>query len=136
MMQHFSRICIAKRNYLTKRNSLTSAKRRRTTADFPGAQHITAQLKNGCEKRRVGIRLEKGPPARHDVKIYANNQEIGVITSGCPSPSLGGNVAMGYVRNEFKDVGTKIDLKIRDKFYSGVVAKMPFVPAHYYTKKK
>lgn len=111
------------------------AKPRRTASDFPGAQAILSQLKSGCQRRRIGIRLEKGPPARHDVKIYANNEEIGHVTSGCPSPSLGGNVAMGYVRNEFKAVGTKIDLKIREKFYSGVVAKMPFIPARYHIKK-
>lgn len=115
---------------------LNAAKRRRSEANFPGASIILDQLKNGCTRRRVGIRLEKGPPARHGVQIFKDGQQIGEITSGCPSPSLGGNVAMGYVQNEFKGNGTKVDLKIRDKLFEGVVTKMPFTPAHYYSKPK
>lgn len=93
-------------------------------------------MKNGCTRRRVGIRLEKGPPARHGVHILANNQVIGEVTSGCPSPSLGGNVAMGYVKNDFKAVGTDVELKIRDKTFAAKIAKMPFTPAHYHHEKK
>lgn len=94
------------------------------------------QLKNGCERRRVGIRLEKGPPARHGAQILVGDQEVGEITSGCPSPSLGGNVAMGYIKDSYKAVGTKVHLKIRDKLFEAQVAKMPFTPAHYYNKPK
>ena len=113
-----------------------TAKRRRAEANFPGASIILDNLKNGTTRRRVGIRLEKGPPARHGVQIYANNQVVGEITSGCPSPSLGGNVAMGYVKSDFKAAGTPVELKIRDKFFEAKIAKMPFTPAHYYSKKK
>lgn len=113
------------------------AKRRREARDFPGADVILNQLKNGCTKRRVGIRLSSGPPARHGVEIYStDNEPIGEITSGCPSPSLGGNVAMGYVKESFKKLGTKINLKIRDKFFAAEIAKMPFLPSNYYQKPK
>lgn len=113
------------------------AKRRRNEANFPGAEVILNQLKNGCSRRRVGIRLEKGPPARHGVKILSGDgKEIGEITSGCPSPSIGGNVAMGYINNDFKAIGTKVNLQIRDKQFEAVVAKMPFTPANYYSKPK
>lgn len=112
------------------------AKRRREDANFPGASTILDHLKNGCSRRRVGIRLEKGPAARHGVKILSGDKVIGEVTSGCPSPSLGGNVAMGYISNDYKANGTPIDLKIREKLYKAVVAKMPFTPAHYYNKPK
>lgn len=115
---------------------LFKAKRRRAEANFPGASVILDQLKNGCQRRRVGIRLEKGPPARHGVQIYNGDQQIGEITSGCPSPSLGGNVAIGYVQEQFKANGTKVNLKIRDKKFEALVTKMPFTPAHYYNKPK
>lgn len=112
------------------------AKRRRTEANFPGAATILNQLKNGCTKRRVGVTMSSGPPARHGIEIFANGQQIGEITSGCPSPSLGTNIAMGYVKEEFKKPGTKVDLKIRDKSYSAEISKMPFVPSNYYQKPK
>lgn len=112
------------------------AKRRRNEKNFPGAEIILKQLESGVSRRRVGIRMEKGPPARHGIKIFSNNVEIGEITSGSPSPSLGGNVAMGYVKEDFKKIGTKIELKIRDKFYEAEVAKMPFTKPGYYQKPK
>lgn len=112
------------------------AKRRRTEANFPGANIILNQLKNGCTRRRVGFKMTSGPPARHGVDVVANGIKIGEVTSGCPSPTLGVNVAMGYVNEEFKKPGTKVELKIREKLYSAEITKMPFVPSNYYQKPK
>lgn len=110
------------------------AKRRRAERNFPGAEIIMKQLESGVTRRRVGIRMEKGPPARHGVKIFSNGSEIGEITSGSPSPSLSGNVGMGYVKEVFKKAGTKVELKIREKFYEAEVGKMPFTKPGYYHK--
>ncbi|XP_055839503.1 aminomethyltransferase, mitochondrial [Episyrphus balteatus] len=112
------------------------SKRRRGEANFPGATKIVDQLKNGVTRRRIGIRMTEGPPARAGVGIYHNDELAGKITSGCPSPSLGGNIAMGYISESLKKPGNKIQLKIRDKFYPADVTKMPFTPANYYTKPK
>lgn len=111
------------------------AKNRRAEANFPGASIILEQLKSGVQLRRVGIRMISGPPARHDVKIFVNKEEVGHVTSGCPSPSMGGNVAMGYVKDVFKKIGTKVDLEIRGKFHTAEIRKMPFVPSNYYNNK-
>lgn len=113
------------------------AKRRRTDANFPGANVILKQIKEGVTRRRVGIRLETGPPARKDVVIKnpANSEVIGKVTSGCPSPSLGGNVAMGYVSESLKKAGTELLVNIRGKDVPCTVAKMPFLPSKYYIKK-
>lgn len=113
-----------------------TAKRRRAAQNFPGSSVILDQLKNGCARRRVGFRLEKGPAARHGVPILVDGQVVGEVTSGCPSPSLGGNVAMGYIRDDLKKVGTTVGLKIREKLFAASVAKMPFTPGHYYNKPK
>ncbi|XP_055703801.1 aminomethyltransferase, mitochondrial [Phlebotomus papatasi] len=114
------------------------AKRRRTEGNFPGAKIIVDQLKNGCSRRRIGIRSMGGPPARHGVEVFTKDtkEKLGSITSGCPSPTAGGNVAMGYVKESHKATGTKVQLKIREKFFPAEVAKMPFVKANYYTKPK
>lgn len=114
------------------------SKIRRERKDFPGAEAVIKQIKEGVTRKRVGFVSEAGPPARHDALIYneEENKQIGVVTSGCPGPSLGKNVAMGYVTSEFSKIGTKLKLKIRDKLYNAVVTKMPFVKAHYYNKPK
>lgn len=113
------------------------AKRRRTDDNFPGSSIILRQIKEGVAKRRVGIRMETGPPARKGavLKDAKTSEMVGAITSGCPAPSLGGNVAMGYVTEALKKAGNELLVNIRGKDVSCVVAKMPFVPSKYYTKK-
>jgi len=112
------------------------AKRRRAEANFPGANVVLSQLKSGCSQRRVGVKMPAGPPARHGVEIYANGERIGEITSGCPSPTLGTNIAMGYVKEQHKKPGTAVQLKIRDKLHNAEITKMPFVPSNYYQQPK
>jgi len=113
-------------------------KKRRQRADFPGAAAILRQITEGSRIKRVGLISSDGPPARHDAIITdaTGEQEWGSITSGCPAPSIGRNVAMGYVPTEHSRAGTEVGLKIRGKLYSAVIAKMPFVKTHYYAKPK
>lgn len=112
------------------------AKRRRGEGNFPGAGVIMRHIKEGVAKRRVGIRIERGAPARKEAVLKnADNKEVGRVTSGCPSPSLGGNVAMGYVDEQLKKSGTQLLVNIRGKDVQCVVSKMPFVPSKYYVKK-
>ncbi|KAL0819010.1 hypothetical protein ABMA28_008295 [Loxostege sticticalis] len=113
------------------------AKRRRIDGNFPGADIILHQIKEGVKKRRIGIRMESGAPARKDalLKDPKSSEVIGKVTSGCPSPSLGGNVAMGYVAESLKKNGTELLVNVRGKDIPCVVTKMPFVPSKYYIKK-
>lgn len=114
------------------------SKKRREQRNFPGADVILNQIKNGSKVKRIGLIAENGPPARHDAIIYdeSGTKKLGKITSGCPAPSLRKNISMGYVPTEFSKNGTNLNVKIRDKMYRAVVTKMPFVPSHYYTKPK
>lgn len=77
---------------------------------------------------------DPGPP----LCVFAGEHEdaIGEVTSGCPSPSLGHNIAIGYVRAPHHKVGTEVQLLVRNKFLRAKVAKMPFVPSHYYMAPK
>lgn len=111
------------------------AKRRREEANFPGAGVILKQIKEGVSRRRVGIRMETGAPARKDALLKDSTGIVGTVTSGCPSPSLGGNVAMGYVNDNLQKSGTELLVNIRGKDVACKVAKMPFVPAKYYVNK-
>jgi len=104
-------------------------------ATYPGAAVILGHLKDGVTRRRVGLKSQ-GPPARGGTNILGPDGEVvGVVTSGCPSPSLGGNVAMGYVEKNVAKVGTKLQLQVRNKKVETTVTKMPFVPANYYHLK-
>lgn len=108
--------------------------RRQDDATFNGASNILAQIKDRSliTHKRVGIKA-KGPSPRDDCKVFAadGKEEIGYITSGAPSPTIGGNVAQAYVKNGLK-IGTDVKIEIRGKLRDGVISKMPFVPSNYY----
>ncbi|XP_002738645.2 aminomethyltransferase, mitochondrial-like [Saccoglossus kowalevskii] len=113
----------------------TIAKRRRQESNFPGAEIILKQLKEKPKRKRVGI-VSSGPPARAGTQILDESGEpIGHLTSGCPSPTLKKNVAMGYVTTKHAKNGTKLKLQVRKKQIDAQVCKMPFVPTKYYTGK-
>ncbi|XP_058298242.1 aminomethyltransferase, mitochondrial isoform X2 [Hylobates moloch] len=110
-------------------------KRRRAAMDFPGAEVIVPQLKGKVQRRRVGLMCEGAPMRAHSPILNMEGIKIGTVTSGCPSPSLKKNVAMGYVPCEYSRPGTMLLVEVRRKQQMAVVSKMPFVPTNYYTLK-
>ncbi len=65
--------------------------------------------------------------------LSSAGEEIGTVTSGCMSPYLRTNIGMAYLQRGFAKVGTDVLLEVRKKRYPGKVAKMPFVPAKYFS---
>ncbi|GCC17609.1 aminomethyltransferase, mitochondrial [Chiloscyllium punctatum] len=113
----------------------TIGKRRRAAADFPGAGIILRQIKEKTKRKRVGL-MSAGPPVRqHTPILNLDGNVIGEVTSGCPSPCLKQNIAMGYVDTEYSKPGTPIKVEVRKKIVDATVSKMPFVPSKYYTVK-
>ncbi|KAH0547360.1 hypothetical protein KQX54_018879 [Cotesia glomerata] len=112
-------------------------KRRRQEANFPGAEIIISQIEQGVQKKRVGLTINQGPPARENSSILTESGEkIGVVTSGGPSPTLGKSIAMGYVPPNFSKAGTNLLVEVRGKTWKATVTKMPFIKPNYYTKAK
>lgn len=107
-----------------------AGKRRRQTKDFPGSEIILQQIKEKPSTKRVGL-VSTGPPARGGTLVLHDDQKIGYVTSGCPSPSLGVNVAMAYVDASKAKIGTKVQLEIRKKLVEATVTKMPFMKSNY-----
>ncbi|ODQ52722.1 glycine cleavage system T protein [Saitoella complicata NRRL Y-17804] len=107
----------------------------KTRDNFLGAETVLAQLKdrNLATKRRVGLIVE-GAPGREGAEIYETGQDepIGRVTSGCPSPSLEKFIAMGYVKTGCQKIGTELFVKVRGKMRPAKVTKMPFVPTKYF----
>ncbi|KAJ1891162.1 hypothetical protein LPJ66_007071 [Kickxella alabastrina] len=111
----------------------TIGKRRRAEGGFIGADIILDQIaKKGGDRRRVGLIVEGAPARAHSKVLSVDGEEIGEITSGVPSPSLGKNIAMAYVRKGFNKKDTELKVKVRNRIQDAKVVKMPFVPAGYY----
>jgi aminomethyltransferase len=105
---------------------------------FNGAETIIPQLTPkskggaGVSRRRVGLIVE-GAPAREGAEIVdMDGNNIGQVTSGCPSPTLKKNIAMGYVKDGMQKADTEVQVVVRGKKRKAVVTKMPFVPSKFY----
>lgn len=97
------------------------------TKEFTNSEYLAAQKANGLSRKLVGFEMvDKGIP-RHDYKIVdAQNNEIGVVTSGTQAPSLGKAIGMAYVAKEHSAEGSEIFVQVRDKALKAIVVKIPF----------
>ena len=109
------------------------SKRRKLAWDFAGGAAIRAQLDDGPARRRVGIRPDGRAPAREHTAILSPDGKdlVGEITSGGFGPTLNGPMAMGYVRRDLAEDGSKLSLMVRGKALPATVVPLPFVPHHY-----
>ena len=98
------------------------------TEDYNGKAKIEEQLKNGVEKKLIGLKMLDKSIARHGYDVFYNNEKIGVITSGGISPIRGDNIALAYIKNlDNLAVGSTIQISIREKLHDAEIVKRPFV---------
>jgi len=111
------------------------SKKRREARDFPGAARIAKEFAEGASRKRVGLVVLEGAPAREGAEIADEaGAVVGVVTSGGFSPSLGKPIAMGFVPPALGGVGAKLKVIVRGKAQAAEVVAMPFVP-HRYVRK-
>lgn len=120
---------------------IPKSRRSGPAASFNGAEVIIPQLTppskggSGVSRRRVGLIVE-GSPAREGAEIVdADGNVVGRVTSGCPSPTLKQNIAMGYIKDGLHKAGTEVQVVVRGKKRKAVVSKMPFVPNKYWKER-
>lgn len=108
-------------------------KRRKLAWDFAGGAAIRAQLDQGPARLRVGIRPDGRAPAREHTAVLAPDGQdlVGDITSGGFGPSANGPIAMGYVRRDLAEDGSKLALMVRGKPLPATIVPLPFVPHRY-----
>lgn len=98
------------------------------TKVFTANDILQKQKTDGVQRRLVGFELtDKGIP-RHGYEIVDDaGNNIGVVTSGTQSPTLGKAIGLGYVQTEKTGIGAVIFIKVRDKQLAATVVKMPFI---------
>ena len=107
-------------------------KKRRETGGFKGHDRVVEMLGRTSGLRRVGMTLDGRLPAREGATIHIGDNQVGHVTSGGFSPTLGHPVAMGYVEAEHAAHGTVVEIEVRGRRLPATIAPMPFVPHRYY----
>lgn len=107
-------------------------KRRRAEGGFLGAERVLRDLAEGTRRKRVGLALEGRQAAREGAAVFAENEQVGELTSGGFSPSLEHPIAMAYVAIEYAGPGTALEIEVRGKRLPARVTALPFVPHRYH----
>mgnify|MGYP002776991941 CR=1 FL=1 len=107
-------------------------KRRRSEGGFLGAETVLKTLAEGASERRVGLVIEGRLPAREGAPVLSGASQVGRVTSGGFSPTLGQPIAMAYVAIAHAADGNALEIEVRGKRLSAKVVPMPFVPHRYH----
>ncbi|MFQ5946839.1 MAG: glycine cleavage system aminomethyltransferase GcvT [Anaerolineae bacterium] len=99
--------------------------------EFIGRAALEKQKAAGLTQKLVGFEMVGRGIGRAHYKIVKNGKEIGEVTSGAPSPTLGKNIGLGYVAIEHATIGTEVGILVRGE---PVPAKI--VPTPFYKRKR
>lgn len=96
--------------------------------DFVAKAVLEAQKEAGVNRKLVGIEMvDKGIPRHGYLLKDAEGNEIGNITSGTMSPSLGKAIALAYVSKPLAKTDSEIFVSVRDKHLKAKVVALPFL---------
>jgi len=95
--------------------------------EFNYSKELQIQKENGVHRKRIGFEmLERGIARNGYAILNENDEQIGFVTSGTMSPSLGKSIGMGYVNTPFNKRDTEVFIQIRNKKIKAKVVKLPF----------
>ena len=95
---------------------------------FINSENLLAQKEAGIQKKLVGFEVEgRGIPRKGYTLLDIEGNEIGIVTSGGQSPSLGKGIGLGYVTKPFSKKGTEILIQIRKKQVKAIIKRPPFL---------
>jgi aminomethyltransferase len=96
---------------------------------FVGAEALQRRRDAGLERTLVGFVLEGRGVARAGHVVRAGGRDVGRVTSGAPSPTLGKSIGLAYVPPERSAPGTRLEVVIRGRAAPARVVETPFVKA-------
>ena len=93
---------------------------------FVGREALEQVKAEGPGRVLVGLRGSGRRAGRGGYAVHAGGREIGAITSGQPSPTLGYPIALAYVEPGFAEVGTAVEVDLRGRLEPFEVVALPF----------
>lgn len=94
--------------------------------EFLGREALRHRKEEKTLRQRVGLELTGKRIAREGATILAGGREVGRVTSGTFSPTLGKVIAMAYVEPDQAVAGTSCAVDIRGRAEPARVVPLPF----------
>ncbi|NLZ92121.1 MAG: glycine cleavage system aminomethyltransferase GcvT [Clostridiales bacterium] len=99
--------------------------------DFIGREALLKQKQEGPARKLVGFEMiERGIP-RHGYSVLSKGKEIGFVTTGYYSPTLGKNIGFALVQKEYANLGDIIEIQIRKKTATAKIVDKRFYAKNY-----
>lgn len=94
--------------------------------EFVGRSALAAVQQTGPRRKLVGLVMRDEAIARHGYPVRVAGAEVGVVTSGTLSPTLGERIAMAYLPAEHAVVGGEVEVVVRERPHPAEQVKLPF----------
>ena len=98
--------------------------------DFRGRAPLEAERRRGVDRELRGVTVDGRQPPRAGYTVHVADEEIGVVTSGNFSPTLGHGIALAFLPPHSRE-GHEVTIDARGQPLPAKVAPLPFV-----TKKR
>lgn len=95
--------------------------------EFVGRDLFVAVKEQGASRKTVGFKLTgRGGSPRTHYTVQVDGEDVGEVTSGAMSPTLGENIGLALIRKSAAGVGKPLQIIVRDKPVDAVQIKTPF----------
>ncbi|HEX9015715.1 MAG TPA: glycine cleavage system aminomethyltransferase GcvT [Chloroflexota bacterium] len=99
---------------------------RRDGADFVGGEALERIAHDGPARRLAGLEVTDGAIARPGTVVQAGGKDVGYVSSGTFSPTLGRSIAMAFVAPEVADSRPPLGVVVRGNTHPSQVVDLPF----------
>ena len=96
------------------------------SADFLGREALQRARDSQPQRTLVCLKAQERGIMRPGCSILHSGQQVGKVTSGSHSPTLGGSIAMGFLPPELAAEGTELIVDIRGRPLPARVVPRPF----------
>jgi len=95
--------------------------------NFIGKEILARQKAEGVTRKIVGFTMKDKKIPRHGYKVFKEGKEIGFVTTGYKSPTVGDIIGLAMVDVEHSKVGTEIEIEVRNKMSGATVRNRKFL---------
>lgn len=94
--------------------------------EFIGHDALAKIKAEGLKRKLVGVEMVERGICRGGYSVYDGDRQIGILTSGAPSPTLNKNIGMGYVETAHAVPGKPVQIDIRGRRTAARIVALPF----------
>ena len=98
-----------------------------SSGDFIGKDALIEIKKVGTKRQLIAFIMEERGIPRQGYKVFADKQNVGIVTSGTQSPILKSGIGLAFINKPFHKVDQNIEIEIRNKYLSARIIKPPFI---------